>query len=68
MARYQCWFLDEDERVVRIEVLGSCNDPDAHREAMTLMMRIGHFSGFELWEDERKVAAYNPAKAGAALT
>jgi hypothetical protein len=68
MPRYQCRFLDENEKVVRIEVLGYCDDGDAHREAMTLMARIGHFSGFELWDDGRKVGEYKPASRDCALT
>jgi hypothetical protein len=34
MSRYECCFLDENDKVVRIEILGSCDDGDAHREAM----------------------------------
>jgi hypothetical protein len=66
MSRYECCFLDENDKVVRIEVLGSCDDGDAHREAMTLMAKIGRFSGFELWDDGRKVDVYRPIKIGAA--
>jgi hypothetical protein len=66
MSRYECCFLYENDKVVRIEVLGSCDDGDAHRQAMTLMARIGRFSGLELWEEGRKVDSYKPAKAGAA--
>jgi hypothetical protein len=68
MPKYQCHFLDENERVVRIENLGSCGeDRDAHREAMLLIAKVGHFSGYELWQDGRKVEVYRPEKSGAAL-
>ena len=66
MPRYQCCFLDESAEIVRIEVLDSCDDRDACREAMTLMARIGRFCGFELWDDGRKVDVYRPIKIGAA--
>jgi hypothetical protein len=57
---------EDNDKVVRIEILGSCDDGDAHCEAMTLMAKIGRFSGFELWDEGRKVDSYKPAKAGAA--
>jgi hypothetical protein len=66
MPTYQCCFLDENEEIVRIEVLGSRDDRDAHREAMILMAKIGRFSGFELWDDRRKIDVYRPVKSGAA--
>ena len=66
MPRYQCCFLDESAEIVRIEVLDSCDDRDACREAMTLMARIGRFCGFELWDHGRKVDVYRPIKIGAA--
>ena len=68
MPRYQCHFTDGSKRVVRVENLGSCDDDsDAHREAMTLLAKVGHFSGYELWEDGRKVDVYGPVKLDAAL-
>jgi len=36
----QCSFLDENEKVVRIEAFVGCyDDLDVHREAMTLMAK-----------------------------
>jgi hypothetical protein len=68
MPKYQCHFLGDSKSVVRIESLGSCDcDSDAHRQAMTLLVKVGHFSGYELWEDGRKVEAYTPVKAGSAV-
>jgi hypothetical protein len=59
MPTYQCHFLDENERVVRIENLGSCgHDRDAHREARLLLAKVGHFFGYELWQDGRKIEVY----------
>ena len=52
---------------MRIENLGSCDDDShAHRDAMTLLARVGLFSGYELWEDGRKVDVYPLVKLGAA--
>jgi hypothetical protein len=62
MPKYQCRFLDESEKTVRAEVLAASDDLDAHREAMTLLMRVGRFSGYELWDEGRKVEGYQPAK------
>ena len=68
MPKYRCHFLDENERVVRIENLGCCGDDrEAHRAAMTIFARVGHFSGYELWEDDRKIDVYRPVKHDAAL-
>lgn len=66
MPIYQCRFFNEDEKVVRVQALGSSDDRGAHREARTLMARTGHFSGYELLEDGRKVDVYKPAKLTAA--
>jgi hypothetical protein len=68
MPKYQCHFLDENDRVVRVENLGFCfDDSDAHREAMCILAKVGHFAGYELWEDGRKVDVYRPVKLGTAL-
>jgi hypothetical protein len=64
MARYRCCFLNEDDRVVRIEELDSYDDPDAHRGAMALMARTGGFSGYELWRDGRKVDERRSVRRG----
>jgi hypothetical protein len=61
---YQCCFLDENEKTVRTQVLGARDYADAHREAMTLMTRVGRFSGFELWAEGRKVDEYRLVKEG----
>jgi hypothetical protein len=62
MPRYRCCFLDENDQVVRTEELQSCDDSDAHREAMTLFAKIGRFSGYELWQDGRKVDERRPVE------
>jgi hypothetical protein len=59
--RYRCCFLNEDDQVVRVEELNSYDDHDAHRAAMSLMVKIGRFSGYVLWLDGRKVGEYRPA-------
>jgi hypothetical protein len=62
MPTYQCCFLDENDKTVRTEVLGACDDLDARRKAMTLMTRVGRFSGYELWAEGRKVEIYRSVK------
>jgi hypothetical protein len=62
MPIYQCCFLDENEEIVQTQVLGSRDERDARREVMTLMMRVGRFSGYELWGEGRKIAEYKPVK------
>ena len=62
MPTYQCCFLDENEKTVRTEVLGARDNADAHREARSIMMRVGRFSGYELWAEGRKVDEYRPVK------
>jgi hypothetical protein len=65
MARYRCCFLNEYDKVVRIEELDSYDDPDAHRDVMFLMARTGQFSGYELWRDGRKVDEWTSVRRGA---
>jgi hypothetical protein len=60
MPTYQCCFLDANEQTVRTEVLRSRDEVDAHREAVTLMMRVGGFAGYELWAEGRKIAEHRP--------
>jgi hypothetical protein len=62
MPTYQCYFLDENEKTVRTEVLAARDERDARREAMTLMTRVGRFSGYELWAEGRQVEVYRPVK------
>ena len=62
MPTFQCYFLDQNEQTVRIEVLGARDEADARREAVTLMTRVGRFSGYELWVEGRKIAEYRPVK------
>lgn len=62
MPTFQCCFLDHNEQTVRTEVLGARDEAEARREAVTLMMRIGRFSGYELWAEGRKIAEYRPVK------
>jgi hypothetical protein len=65
MPTYQCCFLNENGNIVRIEVLGCGDDRDVRREATTLMAKTGLFSGYELWDEGRKVDVYRPVKSGA---
>jgi hypothetical protein len=58
MARYRCCFLDEDGQVARVEELAGYDDREAHRDATSLLVRTGRFSGYELWRDGRKVEVY----------
>jgi hypothetical protein len=68
MPKYQCHFLDESKRVVRVEPLGHCgDDSEAHHEALILLTRAGHFTGYELWQDGRMIGVYPPIKLEAAL-
>jgi hypothetical protein len=63
MPTYQCCFLGENGQTVRTEVLGARDELDAHREAMTRMMRVGRFSGYELWAEGRIIAEHRKVKA-----
>jgi hypothetical protein len=65
MPTYQCCFLGENGQTVRTEILGARDEPDAHREAMTRMMRVGRFFGYELWAEGRLIAEHRPVKASA---
>jgi hypothetical protein len=62
MPTYECCFLGEDNQPVRTEVLGANDEREARREAMNLMMRVGRFSGYELWAEGRLIAEYRPVK------
>jgi hypothetical protein len=62
VPKYQCCFRDESGKTVRTEFLAASDDLDARREAMTLMMRVGRFSSYELWDEGRKVDKYQPVK------
>jgi hypothetical protein len=57
---YQCHFLDDYGQTVRTEVLRASDTPNARREAMTRMTRVGGFAGFELWAGGREVLVYRP--------
>ena len=62
MTTYQCCFLGEDDQPLRTQILGAQDEVEARREAMTLMMRVGRFSGYELWAEGRLIAEYRPVK------
>jgi hypothetical protein len=66
MTTYQCCFLGEDNQPVRTQILGAQDEPEARREAMNLMMRVGRFSGYELWTEGRLIAEYRPVKESSA--
>jgi hypothetical protein len=63
MSTYQCCFFDENGRAVRTQVLGAREYADARREAMSIMTRVGRFSGYELWAGGWKVDEYRAVKA-----
>ena len=65
MPMYQCCFLDATGSPVRTQALGSSDDRDAHREAMSLLVRTGRFSGFELWSGDLRIEIYQPSGAKA---
>ena len=60
MPAYQCCFLDQGGKPVRIARLASRDDQHAHREAMALLIRSGRFAGFELWCGDLRVEVYKP--------
>ena len=62
MPTYQCCFLGEDNQPVRTEVLDARDELEARREATKLMMRVGRFSGYELWAQGQMIAEYRPIK------
>ena len=62
MPPYECCFLGENGQTVRTEVLGARDELEARREATKLMMRVGRFSGYELWAQGRLIAEYRPVK------
>ena len=62
MPTYQSCFLGEDNQAVRTQILGAQDELEARREAMNLMMRVGRFSGYELWAEGRMVSAYRTVK------
>lgn len=66
MITYQCCFLGEDDQPVRTQILGAQDELEARREAMNLMMRVGRFSGYELWAEGRLIAEYRPVKESSA--
>jgi hypothetical protein len=66
MPIYQCCFLGEDRQPVRTQILGANDELEAHREVMNLMMRVGRFSGYELWAEGRLIAEYRPVKESSA--
>jgi hypothetical protein len=63
MPTYECCFLGDSDQIVRTETFRAYTDLDAHREVMTCMMRVGGFSGYELWAEGRKVVVEGPVKA-----
>jgi hypothetical protein len=62
MPTYECCFLGEDNQAVRTQILDAHDELEARREAMNLMMRVGRFSGYELWAQGRLIAEYRPVK------
>ena len=61
MPSYECRLFDSAHNTLRSEILHASDDPEAHRAVMTRMMRVGSFSGYELWCEGRKVDAYSSA-------
>jgi hypothetical protein len=64
MARYRSCFLNQDGQVARVEELAGYDDREARRDATSLLVRTGQFSGYELWRDGRKVEAYRGLSGG----
>jgi hypothetical protein len=62
MPTYECCFLGEDNQPVRTQILDAHDELGARREAMNLMMRVGRFSGYELWVEGQIIAEYRPVK------
>lgn len=60
MPRYRCCLLDESGEVLRTEVLPSSDERDARQDLMRLMVKIGRFASYELWEGSRRLAAFTP--------
>jgi hypothetical protein len=65
MPTFHCHLLDLSGVVVRTEVLRASDEHDAHRDAMSLVMKIGRFAGYELWENGRRLAGYKPVASAA---
>ena len=61
MPRYRCCLLDESGEVLRTEVLISSDERDARRDLMRMMVKIGRFASYELWEGGRRLAEFKPA-------
>jgi hypothetical protein len=68
MPRYRCCLLDENGEVLRTEVLMSSDERDARRDLMRLMVKIGRFASYELWEGSRRLAEFKPAAAHSGKT
>ena len=65
MPTFHCRLVDGSGDVVRTEVLKASDERDARRDAMSLMMKIGRFAGYELWENGRRLAGYKPVASAA---
>jgi len=61
MPKYRCCLLDESGEVVRTEVLNAGDERDARRDLMRLMVKIGRFASYELWEGGHRLAEFRPA-------
>ena len=68
MPRYRCCLLDESGEVLRTEMLASSDERDARRDLMRLMVKIGRFASYELWEGSRRLAAFKPAASSPGKT
>jgi hypothetical protein len=58
MSRYRCCFFNEEGQVARVEELAGYDDREANRDARSVLLRTGKFSGYELWRDGRKIEAH----------
>jgi hypothetical protein len=49
-------------------VLASRDERDARRDLMRLMVKIGRFASYELWEGSRRLAAFQSAASSPGKT
>jgi hypothetical protein len=58
MHPYRCYFLNEADRIVNVEI-GSCrDDAQAHDWGMALLRKRPRYPAVEIWDLERKVGRH----------
>lgn len=59
MTEYRCYFMHFDH-IKAVEMIDREDDGEAVRKAKTVFTaKVGMFSGFELWDRDRKVYAFS---------